>query len=157
MRTLLVLAGCVTACLAVGMVGSAVTQPGLRPWYAELTKPPLTPPNAVFGPAWGVLFIAMGVALTLVVLAPAGPARTLALSLFGVQLALNVAWSWIFFGNQAPGWALVEIVVFLAAVVATALACYRVAPAAGWLFVPYILWVCFATYLNAGIWLLNRD
>lgn len=156
MKTILVLIGSVTVCLGVGMLGSVATQPNLRPWYEELRKPPLTPPNAVFGPTWGVLFILMGVVLALILLAPASPIRSWALALFGIQLALNAAWSWIFFGSRAPGWALVEIVPFLASVAATAWAAYQVSQVAGLLLAPYVAWVSFATYLNAGIWLLNR-
>ena len=76
MRGFLILIGCVTLCLGVGMLGSIATQPSLRPWYENLKKPPLNPPNSVFGPAWGVLFIAMGVALSILVQAPSSPART---------------------------------------------------------------------------------
>jgi benzodiazapine receptor len=153
---ILTLVLCVTGCLLVGMLGNAATQPNLEPWYAELRKPPFTPPNKVFGPAWGVLFILMGVALSILVQAEAGPGRTLALALFGLQLVLNAAWSWIFFGARSPGWAMLEIIVFDVAVAATLVSAWQVSTVAGALLVPYLCWVCFASYLNMGVWLLNR-
>jgi len=156
LKPFLVLIGSVTVCLGVGMLGSVATRPNLEPWYAKLRKPPLTPPDAIFGPTWGVLFILMGVALTLLLLAPSSPLRSLALGLFGLQLALNSAWSWTFFGAHSPGWALVEIVPFLSAVAATAWTAGQVSQTAGLLLAPYVAWVTFATYLNAGIWALNR-
>ncbi|MEX2527206.1 MAG: TspO/MBR family protein [Gemmatimonadota bacterium] len=79
-----------------------------------------------------------------------------ALGLFGLQLLLNTIWSWLFFGRQSPGAALVEVVFFLAAIVATTMVFLQVNPVAGWLMVPYIAWVSFATILNLEIWRLNR-
>lgn len=156
MSALLTLVACVTGCLLVGMLGSLATRPNLEPWYAELRKPPFTPPNKVFGPAWGVLFLLMGVALSILVRAEPGPDRTLALALFAVQLVLNSAWSWLFFGARSPGWAMLEIVVFVAAVAWTLAAAWQVSTVAGALLVPYLGWVCFASYLNLGVWWLNR-
>ncbi len=147
---------CVTGCLGVGVLGSVATRPNLEPWYAELRKPPFTPPNEIFGPAWGVLFIAIGVSLSILVQAPPSPARTTALVLFGAQLVLNSAWSFLFFALRSPGWALVEIVPFFGAVVATGWAAGQVSWVAGLLFVPYAAWVAFASYLNAGVWAMNR-
>ena len=123
-------------------------------WYAGLERPPLAPPNAVFGPVWTALYVAIAVAGWLVwKTRPASPAP---LALWAGQLALNAAWSWLFFGLQRPGLALVEILVLLAAVAATTASFFGVHRAAGWLMVPYAGWVAFATYLNAGFWLLNR-
>lgn len=147
---------CVTGCMAVGVLGSMATRPNLEPWYSRLKKPPFTPPNQVFGPAWGALFVLMGVSLSILVQAEPGPARTTALILFGIQLVLNSAWSWIFFGARSPGWAMVEIVPFLGAVAATAYQAGQVSSVAGWLLAPYVAWVTFASYLNLGVWLLNR-
>ena len=80
----------------------------------------------------------------------------LALTVFAVQLALNGLWSILFFGLQAPGWALVEIIALWFAITATAVLFWRVAPAAGMLLLPYLAWVSFATILNASLWWLNR-
>lgn len=123
-------------------------------WYAALRKPPLTPPNWLFGPAWTVLYLSIAVAGWLVWRAPRK--EPLALALWGIQLALNAAWSWLFFGLQRPGLALIEIGVLLVLILATTVAFFRVRRMAGVLFAPYAAWVSFAAYLNAGIWYLNR-
>jgi tryptophan-rich sensory protein len=122
-------------------------------WYEALRKPPFTPPNWVFGPAWSVLYLAIAVAGWLVW--RARPRRVQALALWGAQLALNAAWSFLFFGLRRPGLALLEIGVLFAFIVATAIVFFRVRSLAGALFVPYAAWVGFAMYLNAGIWYLN--
>ncbi len=133
-----------------GWIGSRF-QPGA--WYVALERPPLTPPSWLFGPVWSVLYLAIAVAGWRVWRRPSGNG---ALTLWGAQLALNALWSYLFFGLQRPGVALIEIVVLLAAVVATTVAFRRRDRVAGRLFVPYLAWVAFATYLNAGFWWLNR-
>jgi len=123
-------------------------------WYEALQKPPLTPPNWVFGPAWSVLYLTIAVAGWLIWRARRN--RVTALALWGVQLALNAAWSFLFFGLQRQGLALLEIGTLLVFIVATAVVFFRVRPLAGALFAPYAAWVAFASYLNAGLWHLNR-
>jgi tryptophan-rich sensory protein len=86
----------------------------------------------------------------------ARPGPSAALALWGAQLALNALWSFLFFGLEQPELALLDIAVLLAAIVFTTLAFFAVDRVAGWLFVPYLAWVAFASYLNAGVWLLNR-
>ncbi len=123
-------------------------------WYAALAKPPLTPPNWVFGPVWGLLYLSIAIAAWLVWRRPAG--RSVALALWAVQLVLNAVWSALFFGLQRPGLALFEIAILLVAITATTTAFWRVRPLAGGLLLPYLAWVAFAAYLNAGIWYLAR-
>jgi translocator protein len=143
---------CLAATFAAAAIG-ATNQPG--PWYEGLEKPPLTPPNWVFGPVWTTLYLMMGVAAGLV-WRQAGLRRGgAALALYGVQLGLNTAWSWLFFGLKEPGLAFIDIVVLWLAIVATTAAFARISPAAGWLMVPYLVWVSFASYLNLMIWRLN--
>ena len=151
MRSSLALAGFLLLVAVAGAFG-AVFQPGA--WYAELRKPPLTPPNWLFGPVWTLLYVGIAVAAWLVWRSRRGGSGPLAL--WAVQLVLNALWSWLFFGLQRPGLALLDIGALLALVVATTAAFFRVRTGAGALFVPYVGWVGFATYLNAGIWLLNR-
>lgn len=77
-------------------------------------------------------------------------------ALFGIQLVLNVLWSYVFFGRRAPGWALVEILFLWAAIIATTLTFFRISRTAGLLLLPYLLWTSFAAVLNGSIWRLNR-
>lgn len=123
-------------------------------WYASLRKPSWQPPGAVFGPVWTTLYILMGVACYRVW---AAGAPTVPLFLYGLQLALNIVWSFAFFRAHNIGVALVDIVVLLATLVATAVSFYRVDPTAGLLLVPYVAWVCFATALNANLYMNNPE
>jgi tryptophan-rich sensory protein len=139
-------------CLAVGGSGAAFP-PG--EWYRQLAKPPLNPPAWVFGPVWTLLYILMGVSAWLVWLRPGLPAARIPLLLFAAQMALNGAWSWIFFGFHQVGLALIDIVLLWAAIAATLISFWRIMRPAAVLLFPYLLWVSFATYLNAALWRLN--
>ena len=120
-----------------------------------IAKPSWNPPDFIFGPVWTTLFVMMAVAGWLV-WKPAGfKAAVAPLTLFGIQLLLNVAWSWIFFGAHQPGWAFAEIIILWLAIVATMVAFFRCSKIAGWLLVPYLAWVSFASVLNLAIWRLN--
>ncbi|WP_421696145.1 TspO/MBR family protein [Aestuariivirga sp.] len=149
----LVLAGFILLCNAAGIFGGLVTADSVGSWYSTLAKPSWNPPSWLFGPVWTLLYIMMAVAAWLVWRTKdrVGPALTL----FFVQLALNVAWSLIFFGARSPGMALVEVVFLWAAVLLTMLAFFKRHTIAGWLFVPYLAWVSFAAFLNLTIWQLN--
>ena len=141
--------------LLVGGLGGAATEIG--PWYFQLQKPSWQPPDWLFGPAWTVLYVLMGIALWRVWrTAPAGEARNRALALFAVQLVLNALWSLIFFQWRQPLLALVEIVVLWIAIALTIRAFRPLDRAAAWLLAPYLAWVTFATALNAGMVILNR-
>ncbi len=151
----------VVACgvsLAAGAIGSlAVTGQGFSSWYAAIEKPGFTPPSWVFGPVWTVLYLLMGVAAFLVWQKGLGSAVVrIALVWFLVQLALNAAWTPVFFGLHRIGLAVVVIVLLWAAIVVTMYWFFRVSRPAGTLLVPYLLWVSFAAVLNAAIWHLNR-
>lgn len=143
--------------LAVGGLSGLATAKGVETWYPTLAKPSFNPPAWVFGPAWTLLYILMGVALFLVWRQGLNtPGVRVALIAFAVQLVLNALWSIIFFGMQSPGWAFVEIVLLWLAIVVTLWTFWRVVPAAGWLLAPYLAWVSFATVLNGSIWILNK-
>ena len=145
----------IAICLGAGGLGAMATTPEIEGWYTTITKPAWNPPNNVFGPVWTTLFILMAVAAWLV-WKPAGfKAAAIPLTLFAIQLLLNVAWSWIFFGMHQPGWAFVEIVILWLAIVTTTVAFFRCSKIAGWLLVPYLAWVTFAAVLNFAIWRLN--
>lgn len=127
----------------------AVFAPG--EWYEELEKPPWTPPNWLFAPAWTLLFALIayaGYRFTM----DAGPGEaTWPLVLYGVQLALNAAWSALFFGARRVDWALVDVIAMIVAILATIVAFAPISPLAALLMVPYLAWVCFAAVLNYSI------
>ena len=135
---------------AVAAIG-AQFMPG--PWYTALAKPAWTPPGWLFGPVWTVLYVMIAISAWLVW--QRQPRVSPALALWVAQLALNGIWSWLFFGLERPGLAAIDIVVLLAAIIATALAFARESRPAALLLVPYALWVSFATALNLAIWRLN--
>jgi tryptophan-rich sensory protein len=135
---------------AVAAVGAMFT-PG--PWYETLAKPAWTPPGWIFAPVWTALYVMIAVAGWLVWVARGRVDA--ALAFWGAQLALNGAWSWLFFGLENPGLAAVDIVLLLTAIVVTIRAFARVSVPAATLLVPYALWVGFATALNIAIWRMN--
>lgn len=145
----------IVVCLIVGTLGTRWTAPAIPGWYSRLRKPSFSPPNWVFAPVWTTLYILMAVAAWRVTTSPATPDRGWALDLFILQLALNLVWSWIFFGRRALGAALAEVLVLWAAIAATIAVSARVDALAAWLLVPYLAWVSFASLLNAAIWRLN--
>ena len=146
--------GSILLSLAAGAIGSLATVPSIPSWYQHLDKPPLLPPNWVFGPVWTTLYILMGIALALLILHQAAGKKP-AYVWFGVQLALNTLWSVVFFGLHAPWAGAVIIVALIGAVIMTIVTFRRFVPRAAWLFAPYLAWVCFATYLNLGVAILN--
>lgn len=149
----LVLAGLILLCLAVGSLGGYATQPSIDGWYRTIAKPWWTPPDWVFGPVWTILYITMAVAAWLVW--QTGDKVRPALTLFFIQLALNLGWSLLFFGARSPGLALIEVVFLWTGVLLTMLAFFGRSTVAGWLFVPYLAWVSFAAVLNLAIWAMN--
>lgn len=137
---------------AVALVGSLPT-PG--EWYAGLRKPAWTPPNQLFGPVWLLLYTLMAFAAWLVWHHGGLLRQALPLGAYGVQLALNGLWSWVFFGWRAPGWAFAEILLLAVTIGVTIRLFARVSRPAAWLLVPYLAWVVFAAGLNLAIWRLN--
>ena len=143
--------------LAAGGIGSIATARSVGEWYTVLSKPWWNPPSWIFGPAWTLLYVLMGVAAWRVWLSAGsfGSARS-ALILFLLQLALNGLWSWLFFGFRMPGAALVELLLLWAFIAATIRAFSFHDYTAAWMMVPYLAWVSFAGALNAAILILNR-
>lgn len=144
-------------CLAVGFLGSLFTISAVPIWYAGLRKPPFSPPSWLFAPVWTILYILMGVALSLVW--SRGVRRKdvkNAIYIFGIQLFLNAVWSPVFFGYKNILLALVIIVVMWIFILKTIIAFAKVDKVASYLLYPYILWVSFATILNFSVWILNR-
>lgn len=142
-------------CLGAGGLGSFFTANSVRDWYPRLRKPAGTPPSWVFGPVWTTLYVLMAISAWLVWREYHWGARP-ALLIFFAQLALNVAWSSLFFGSHMPGVALAEIVLLWMAIAFTIFIFYLLLPVAAYLLLPYWLWVAYAAYLNFRIWRLNR-
>ena len=141
---------------AISAIGSWITLPKIPTWYASLIKPSFNPPSWVFGPVWTTLYAAMAVAAWRVWIWPGdGAERQMALAWFWLQLALNAIWSPIFFGLERLGLAFGVILAMVAAIAITTLRFFRIDRLAGWLFVPYLCWVTFATVLNGAIFWLN--
>lgn len=141
---------------AVSVLGGLATAESVSGWYQTLQKPPLNPPDSVFGPVWTLLYIMMAVAAWRVwrKAGSIGAAKA-ALGMYGVQLGLNLLWSFAFFGWQQPLWGLVDIIALDITLLITLVLFWRQEKIAGILMVPYAVWVGFATYLNAGMVLLN--
>ena len=156
MRQVIGLIVALAACYAAAAVGGIFTSSSVGSWYQTLEKPPFNPPSWVFGPVWTVLYGMMAVAVWLVWRNAAPGQARLPITLFAIQLVLNVAWSLLFFGLRQPGWAFAELCLLWLAIGATLLTFWPVSRPAAWLMVPYLLWVSFAGVLNLNIWLLNR-
>ena len=147
----------IVACLAAGAIGSVFTRSAIANWYAALEKPPFTPPNWLFAPAWTLLYILMGVAAFLVWRKGLENRKArIALILFLIQLVVNALWSVVFFGLESPFFGLIVISILWASILATVITFFRISRVASALMWPYLLWVSYAAVLNASIWLLNR-
>ena len=152
---LIALAFFIALCLGIGALGAAVVATSVDTWYADLAKPPFTPPDRVFGPIWTALYLLMAIAAWRVWRAADRDTRRGPLTLFALQLALTLGWTVVFFGLEKIGAALATIVVLDVGVVVTTLAFRPIDRWAGLLMLPYLAWVAFATVLNIAIWRLN--
>jgi tryptophan-rich sensory protein len=166
-------------CELAGAIGSIFTIPSIKGWYLTLNKSALNPPSWIFGPVWTTLFLLMGVSLYLVwskrfvVSHPlkglkikawnpwsqkllTGPWQKInVISIFTIQLVLNILWSVLFFGLHQPGIAFFELLMLWFAILYTIVNFYRISKTASYLLIPYILWVTFAGFLNYSVWMLN--
>lgn len=149
------LVSAVMVCFTAAGLGSLATFSQIPTWYVTLMKPVWNPPNWLFSPVWTVLYGLMGVTLYLL-WQSRDKIKSVALRFFYIQLALNVLWSWIFFGWHRLDIALVEIIVLWIAILKTIFYTYKVSKTAGLILIPYVIWVSFASFLNYTIWMLNR-
>lgn len=146
---------CIALPVGLGLLAGMATQADARgEWYKSLKKPPWQPPSYVFGPVWTLLYILMGVAAWRVWKAGGGKQPMI---LYGVQLVLNIAWSFLFFKAHNITWALFDIVALLSVLVATTSAFFRVDRTAGYLMMPYLAWVTFATALTFSVYSRNKQ
>jgi len=166
-------------CEFAGVIGSVFTTPSIENWFADLNKPVFSPPNWIFAPVWTLLFLLMGIAFylawdkkwTVKNKIKIGAKIKLnkffeefwsgkwqkgtTISIFFIQLFLNIYWSLLFFGRHAIGSAFFELIVLWFAILLTIISFYRVSKTAAYLLLPYILWVSFAGILNYFLWTLN--
>lgn len=154
MRSLFRFIVSVVLCEGVGLLGGLFTASSVSSWYPLLNKPSFNPPGWIFGPVWTTLYLLMGVSLFLAWQSKK-KGRVLAFTVFGVQLGLNFLWSLLFFGLRCPGCAFLEIIVLWISIVLTMVLFFRISRTASLLFIPYLLWVSFASVLNYYLFVLN--
>jgi len=155
-KNILKLVFSILLCQGAGFLGSLATRPAIGGWYAGLVKPAFSPPNWIFVPVWTLLYFLMGASLFLVLKTKAKERQQRALFLFFIQLILNISWSVIFFNLKAPLTAFIEIIALWYFIFLTTKAFLRISRLAGFLMIPYLLWVSFAAFLNFSIFWLNR-
>lgn len=148
---------CIALCMGLGFASGFSTVDAIDGWYKTIKKPVFNPPNWIFAPVWSALYFMMGLAAGLVWnkgLKKAGVG--MALGLFVGQFVMNLAWTPVFFGRQQMGMGLVIIAMLLIGILLTMRRFFQLDRLSGWLMVPYLLWVSFATLLNASLWYLNK-
>ncbi len=140
----------------VGVLSGWLSREGTQLFQQTVQQPPLSPPGILFPIVWTVLYALMGIGAARVYLAPASGARSRALRIYLLQLAVNFFWSIIFFNAQNYGFAFLWLLLLWGLIVWLILSVWKVDKPAALLQIPYLLWVSFAAYLNFGVWLLNR-
>lgn len=141
--------------LITGAVSGFLTRSAMQQ-YGQLNQPPLSPPSAVFPVVWITLFLLMGISAYLVTMKRSDGLKSFDLpAVYWIQLIVNFIWPLIFFNLAIYGIALAWLILLIILVIYMIFQFHDITPAAGWLQVPYLLWLIFAGYLNAGIWLLN--
>ncbi len=143
--------------LGVGGIAGMFTSEAIPGWYASLNQPSFNPPNQVFGPVWTSLYTIMGISLFMIWKLPASKQRNQAILIFMGQLFLNFCWSFFFFYFKMIGMALVDILALWIMIVVMLVNFYKLRPLVAYINIPYLLWVTFATALNAAYFVLNRS
>lgn len=141
--------------LSLGAVAGIFTAQAVPEWYATLNQPSFSPPNWIFGPVWTTLYLILGVSFFLIWKQEQSKQRNQSILIFLVQIALNFGWSFLFFYYHLIGFALIEIILLWGTILGMILMFYKIRPLAAYLNLPYLLWVTFATILNAGYYFLN--
>lgn len=151
-----VLALFILLCLFVEVAGGWFTQYSLNTWYPDLIKPSWTPPGWIFGPIWTILYLLMAISVWLIWnREQLSGYHVQPYALFVLQLALNLAWSWLFFYLKNPFLALINMILLISVLGYTIYVFWQISRLAASLLIPYWLWLVFALTLNAGIWWLN--
>ena len=148
---------CVFSVVMIGSIGAFFTTPVISTWYKTLNKPAFNPPNALFGPAWTILFILIGISLFFILESGLKNKKMpgKAILIFTIQMILNVFWSISFFGLKSPLLGFIDILLLDAAVIYMIIEYYKIRKEAAYLLIPYALWILFATILNFSILILN--
>lgn len=141
--------------LGIGAIAGMFTAKAVPTWYATLNQPSFNPPNWIFGPVWTTLYLLLGISLFIIWNSNPSKKRTQAILIFALQLALNFCWSFLFFYFNKIGFALIEIILLWINIIVMLLVFYRIKPIAAYINIPYLLWVSFATILNAAYYFLN--
>ena len=142
-------------CEAVGALAGWISAGGIEVYSALANKPPLTPPQWIFPVVWSILYALMGISAARISLTPPSKERNMGLNLFTAQLIVNFFWPLLFFNAQAFGFALIWLILLWVLVLAVILTFRKIDKTAAWLMIPYLLWLTFAVYLNAGVYILN--
>lgn len=146
----------IVICQLAGVIGGIFTSSSVSTWYMELKKPFFNPPNWIFSPVWITLYFLMGLSLFIVWKKGIKTKKSkVALTIFAIQLFLNILWSLFFFGLRLPLLAFVEILVLWIFILLSVIHFYRISKIASYLLIPYILWVSFAAILNFYLWIFN--
>lgn len=145
----------VMICLLVGFLSSQLQSDSIENWYPYLNKPPLTPPDIAFPIVWNILYVCMGISIGFILLSRSVIRGSYLVWLFAIQLVLNFLWSFFFFYMRNPLLGLMDIILLLIAIIYYAYRSYPVSKVSSYLFIPYIIWVAFATYLNLYILMHN--
>lgn len=142
--------------ILTAVVGSLVTSDSLGSWYTQINLPSWTPAGSIIGAVWSVLYIMIALAGILIWRRfPRGRQFNVVAIFFLVNLGLNAGWSYLFFGANWLGWALLEAIIMAATILILIIFTWRQVRAAAWLLLPYLAWVSFASYLTYSVWQLN--
>lgn len=141
--------------LIAGFIGSFFTSSSVNAWYTTLNKPSFNPPNWLFAPVWTILFIMIGISFYMAWSKGFSGQKRLPVTIYSLNLLLNLAWSLLFFGLKAPLIAFIEIIILWIVILINIIVFYRISRTSGILLIPYLLWVSFASILNYFIFHLN--
>jgi benzodiazapine receptor len=150
------LIGCILLVFCTQAIGAFLMKNQVSTWYQTLIKPSFTPPSYVFGPVWTILYLMMAIALWVYIEKSSPHTKLWGYVFFAFQLFFNLIWTYLFFGLESPGIALVDIALLWIAIALTIYAFYQVTPLAAYLLIPYFIWVSYACALNLSFYHLNR-
>lgn len=147
----------IASCFLVAFLGSIITFPSISDWYEHLNKPVFSPPNWIFGPVWTILYLLMGISLYIVwTKSTNNNKKENAIKIFIFQLILNLLWSLVFFGLRQPFFALITIYLLWISIYLMIKYFHQISKISGYLQIPYLFWVSFASVLNFAIVILNK-